>query len=202
MWRSTGRPGYQHVAMPYDQQDIIIRALREDDLAAALAIQVASYPSFLLEDHDAFASRLNVPTSCCLAAVRQGTLVAYLLAHGWVADSPPSVGTILDGRTAKSDVLFIHDLAVSSAGRNAGLGRKLLDRAFALAARDGLRCAQLIAVEGAATYWNRLGFAETRCSPSLLAKVAVYGPDARWMTRSIATIGGTAGFPEPHNEEI
>jgi hypothetical protein len=63
--------------------------------------------------------------SYCLAAVRGETLVAYLLAHGWASQSPPPVGTILDSdRQSASEVLFIHDVAVSTAGRGMGLGRK------------------------------------------------------------------------------
>lgn len=111
-------------------------------------------------------------------------LIAYLLAHGWRSQAPPPVGAILAQQGA-SEVLFIHDLAVSAAGRGSGIGRRLVDRAFKLAARDGLTRAELIAVEGAASYWRGLGFIETKAPPALAAKVAYYGPEARWMTRSI-----------------
>lgn len=161
-----------------------LRALTRADLPAALAIQSLSYPAFLQEDEPAFASRLDVPASYCLAAERDGSLAGYLLAHGWPAASPPPVGQRLDPETP-SEVLFIHDLAISPAGRGAGVGRALVDRAFALAALDGLSRAELIAVEGAADYWRGLGFAEAETSPALAAKVAGYGPKARWMTKRI-----------------
>jgi GNAT superfamily N-acetyltransferase len=154
------------------------------DLPAALAIQAEVYPAFLCEDEDAFASRLSLAASYCLAATRGGELVAYLLAHGWPHQAPPPVGAILAPRAA-SEVLYIHDLAVSSAGRGSGIGRRLVARAFELAASDGLASAELIAVEGAAGYWRTLGFAEAPVSAGLAAKVAGYGPEARWMTRAI-----------------
>lgn len=139
---------------------------------------------FLLEDAEAFASRLAVPADYCLAAVQGGVLVGYLLAHGWRSEAPPAVGTVL-GRNVTSEILYIHDLAVSSAAKGWSVGRTLIDHAFDLAARDGLSVAELIAVEGAARYWSGLGFAESIPSAALAAKVAGYGESARWMTRAI-----------------
>lgn len=165
--------------------DINIRRLEPGDLPAALAIQAACYPAFLREDAAAFASRLTVPASYCLAAERGGRLVGYLLAHGWASGSPPSIGTILD-TDAIDDILYIHDLAIAPDATGLALGQRLLDRAFAAAHRNGYRSAELIAVEGAAGYWRRQGFIEVAPDPSLAAKVAAYGADARWMMRPIA----------------
>lgn len=162
-----------------------IRRFEPRDLPSALAIQVANYPAFLCEDEVSFASRLDVAAPYCFAAEREGELVGYLLAHGWASHAPPSIGTVLD-KTVAGDVLFIHDLAVAAAGQGTGLGRKLVDHACSLAMADGLRSAELIAVEGAAPYWRGLGFVETSASPELTAKVAAYGAEARWMTRALS----------------
>lgn len=168
--------------MATSRAEILIRRLVLDDLPSALSIQAANYPPFLQEGTEAFASRLAVPASYCLAAVREESLIAYLLAHGWPAQEPPPVGAVL--RTdAAGEVLYIHDLAVSAEGRGAGLGRRLFDHAFELAGRNGIRSAELIAVEGAAGYWSALGFAEGAPPPDLAAKVSAYGARARWMTR-------------------
>lgn len=174
--------------MSSESSVIIVRPLRPSDLPAALALQSQTYPSFLLEDEAAFASRLRVAAPYCLAATRGEALIGYLLAHGWPSQAPPPVGSVL-APDAPSEVLFLHDLAVSAAGRGEGVGRKLVARAFELAARDGLRIAELIAVEGAASYWRTLGFVETFAPPGLAAKVAGYGPEARWMTRQIGAQG-------------
>lgn len=85
-------------------------------------------------------------------------------------------------------MLYLHDLAVAPAGRGAGIGRALVARAFELAARAGLPEAQLIAVEGADRWWAGLGFREPPIPPDLAAKVAAYGPRARWMTRPIGPL--------------
>lgn len=168
---------------------IAIRPLTAADLPQALAIQSLAYPAFLREDAAAFASRLTLRQSYCLAATRAEargeTLIAYLLAHGWPSGSPPAIGMILS-EPDRCTVLFIHDLAVAPGGRGTAIGKRLIDVATVAAARQGLARAELIAVEGAAPYWQRLGFAEETISPALAAKVAAYGPAARWMTRPIA----------------
>lgn len=102
--------------MPSTQSAISVRSLEPLDLPAALAIQSQAYPEFLRENRAAFASRLEFPTSYCFAATRHGSVVAYLLAHGWRAESPPPVGVALSSDTTV-EVLSVHDLAVSSLER-------------------------------------------------------------------------------------
>jgi predicted N-acetyltransferase YhbS len=88
---------------------------------------------------------------------------------------------VLQAKTV-SDVLFIHDLAVSPAGRGWRLGETLVACVLAAATRDGLKHAELIAVAGAASYGRTLGFAEAAASADLARKVSAYGPDAKWMS--------------------
>lgn len=172
------------MAMLRENPSIAIQALGRRDLPAALDIQAQTYPAFLVEEADAFRSRIDLSASYCLAAKHGGDLLGYVLAHGWRSQSPPSVGTVLaDG--VPGEVLFIHDLAVAPARHGLGVGHRLIARAFELAFQDGLRRAELIAVEGAADYWRRLGFVEEAVSGELRAKVGTYGPLARWMTRQI-----------------
>ena len=172
--------------MPLESAAVIVRPLEHTDLPAALAIQSQSYPAFLREDEAAFASRLSLSASHCLAATRDGVLIGYLLAYGWPSEGPSPIGTIL-ATDGASEVLFVHDLASLPEAQGSGVGRTLAMRAFELAALNGLGEAQLIAVEGAASYWRRLGFAEAATSDKLAAAIAQYGSDARWMTREIVS---------------
>ncbi|QNE32537.1 GNAT family N-acetyltransferase [Sphingomonas sp. NBWT7] len=165
-------------------RSIDIRPLAATDLGAAVAIQDATYPAFLREPATAFASRLALGASYCFAAHIDGVLAGYLLAHGWQREAPPPIGAALIDDGAR-DVLFIHDLAVASAGRGTGIGRALVAQGITAAAVDGITAAELIAVEGASAFWAMLGFAQAPTSPALAAKVADYGPHARWMTRAI-----------------
>ncbi|ONF97333.1 Acetyltransferase (GNAT) family protein [Sphingomonas jeddahensis] len=170
--------------MTIDRAGTAIRPLERHHLSAALEIQALAYPAALLEHERAFASRITLAGSCCLAATRDGVLIAYLLAHAWPSRAPPSIGNVLADPVV-GEVLFIHDLAVSLTGRGTGVGRQLVLRAFDLAARDGLERAELIAVEGAAGYWQRLGFTSPEVPAESAGKVAAYGAAARWMERDI-----------------
>lgn len=170
--------------MSRDNPDISIKALGRRDLPVALNIQTEAYPPFLVEEEGVFLSRISLAASYCLAAKHGEELLGYLIAHGWKRQSPPPLGTLLaDG--VPSEVLFIHDLAVSSSSRGLRVGQRLVKRAFELAAQDGLRSVELIAVEGAADYWRLLGFGEGAVSGELLEKLRTYGALARWMTREI-----------------
>lgn len=82
-------------------------------------------------------------------------------------------------------MLFLHDLALSPAARGLRVGERLVVAALEAARRDGLAEAELIAVEGAADYWRRVGFMEATMTPALATKVAGYGDAARWMTRRL-----------------
>ncbi|MBB5698165.1 putative N-acetyltransferase YhbS [Sphingomonas yantingensis] len=83
-------------------------------------------------------------------------------------------------------MLFLHDLALAPAARGLRVGERLVAAALEAARRDGLTEAELIAVEGAAGYWQLLGFVEATTTPALSAKVAGYGKAARWMRRPLA----------------
>ncbi|WP_340589353.1 GNAT family N-acetyltransferase [Erythrobacter alti] len=156
--------------------------MQRSDIAGALAIQAASYPATLQEDAAAFSSRIDLPNSYCVIARSGEELLAYLLAHGWTGNSPPPLGAQI-AQPAEIDTLYLHDLAVAPAGRGSDLGRKLVEHALALAAQDGLHRAELIAVFDAWRYWETLDFSLTAATPAIAAKLAGYGPDARWMTR-------------------
>lgn len=163
---------------------ICIEPLGLQDLAAALNLQQQAYPPFLVEKEAAIISRISLTASYCLVAKHKESLLGYLLAHGWTQQSPPSLGSVLVDNPF-IEVLFIHDLAVSSASRGLGVGQKLILRAFELAAQDGLLSAELIAVGGAADYWRRLGFIKGTLPEELSDKLATYGTHACWMARDI-----------------
>lgn len=170
--------------MSHQDPVISIEALAPQDIPAALRVQAETYPAFLREDEGVFLNRINLQASYCLAAKQGGALLGYLLAYGWSRQSPPPLGELV-ADDVPGEILFIHDLAVSPARRGLRVAQRLVGRAFELAARDGLCSVELIAVEGAADYWRRLGFVEGAVSGKLLEKLGTFGADARWMTREI-----------------
>lgn len=163
----------------------VIRTLLVADLPGVVGIQAASYPLSLREGRDALASRITLPSSYCLAATWGGVLQGYLLAHGWTSESPPAFGSALASEGIGSEVLYIHDLAVAASGGGVRLGRELVARAVASSRSQGLRRAELIAVDGAVGYWLKAGFTKSPAPPNVARKLPSYGPRSSWMTMEL-----------------
>lgn len=162
-----------------DGAQVQIAPMEPGDIAEALAIQSQAYPASLQEDAAVFAARLALSPSFCFTARRAGAMVGYLIAHGWERANPPAIGALADPAGA-SEVLYIHDLAIAPDARGLRLGERLVSHAFEAARATGLGEVELVAVEGAYSFWHRLGFREGH-SPAIAAKLAPYGADARWM---------------------
>ncbi|WP_332770953.1 GNAT family N-acetyltransferase [Phenylobacterium sp.] len=160
-----------------------LRPLSAADIPACAALQNAAYLPLYREPAEILASRLTVAPTCCWGAFGgDGGLTAYILSHPWPAAAPPAIGTAL-GAPPPGDNWFIHDLAIGEAARGLGLGRALVRMAADAALALGLVRGDLIAVQGAGGFWARMGYADPPHLPAALAaKVAAYGPDARYMT--------------------
>lgn len=165
-----------------------LRPLKPVDLAAAVALQNAVYMPLYCEPAEILGSRLEIAPTCCWGAFEDDRLLAYILSHPWPAAVPPAIGTTL-GAPPPGDNWFIHDLAIGEAARGLGLGRALVRRAADAAVALGLVRGDLIAVQGAGGFWARMGYADPPDLPAALAaKVAGYGPDARYMTVRLADL--------------
>lgn len=159
-----------------------LRPLTHADLSAAVEIQNAVYLPLYRESAPILGSRITTAPTCCWGAFEDDNLAAYILSHPWPAGSPPAIGETLTAGP-RGDNWFIHDLAISPKARGLGLGRALVARGARSARELGLIRADLIAVQGAANFWGRFGFAPPEhMPPGVAAKVAAYGPDAHYLT--------------------
>ncbi|AQV95847.1 GNAT family N-acetyltransferase [Cupriavidus necator] len=173
-----------------------VRPMVPADLPAVLAVQASCYTEVLLEGQAALASRLALSPATCWVADdpgQRGALAAYLFTHAWPdASLPPLDGLLDDGwrHAAPPDTLtwFVHDMAVAPAGRGAGLAPRLYAAAQAAARAAGLRQSRLIAVQSAASWWRRLGYAPVAVETAAMhaAKLAGYGASAVLMERTLA----------------
>lgn len=166
----------------------LIRPLAAADLTAAAAIQNEVYLPLYREAADILGSRILVAPGFCWGAFEGEALIAYILSHPWPAGSPPAIGIHLP-TPPEGDNWFIHDLAIAPQARGSGLGRVLAGRAAQAAKDAGLTRGDLVAVQGASSFWSRLGYAApTEIPEALASKVAAYGDDARYMTARLSEL--------------
>lgn len=106
-----------------------------------------------------------------------------LLTHSWQRNASTPLGMQLaDVRAA--EILFIHDPMVATADQGLGVGRRLIENAFDLAARDGMRSVELIAVEGAAGFVRPWALPRSMLRLKSSPNQQDYQRGARWMGRA------------------
>ncbi|WP_312160518.1 GNAT family N-acetyltransferase [Phenylobacterium sp.] len=165
-----------------------LRRLAAADMPAVAALQLVAFAPLFHEPEEILASRLVVAPTLCWGAFQGEGLLAYILSHPWPAASPPPIGTRL-APPPPTDNWFVHDLAIGPAARGLGLGRALVGAAAGAALDFGLSRGDLVAVQGAWRFWEKLGYAAQADLPEpLRAKVAGYGEDARYMTADLAAL--------------
>lgn len=158
------------------------RAMTERDLDGVVAVARVAFPDHF-EDRDCFAERLALyPLGCRVLADDRDRVVGYGIAYPWVAGSMPPLNARIGALPDAATLIYLHDLALSpnarGSGATGGFVAWLVDHA-----RDaGWPRIALVAVNDAAPFWARQGFAEID-SPELRAKLATYGGDARYMVR-------------------
>ncbi|MGO4764617.1 GNAT family N-acetyltransferase [Cupriavidus sp. 2KB_3] len=170
--------------------EIVLRRMLAADLPAVLAVQAQCYASTLIESADALASRLTLsPETCWVAALPESRLAAYLFTHAWPeATLPPLDGVLArDWPPTTPLTWFVHDMAVAPAGQGAGLAARLYTAAEQSARTLGLTSSRLIAVQSAATWWRRIGYAPLSAMEVVphRAKLAAYGDDSILMERKL-----------------
>ena len=161
------------------------RPMRPDDVAGVIEVARLSFPDHF-EDQACFENRLALyPRGCfVLTEGAQGPVRGYLIAYPWRAGSAPALNTVIEGLPADADLIYLHDLALHPQARGGGATAAVVDRLVEQAIEDGWPAVALVAVNDAAGFWARHGFAP-QDPPGMAAKLASYGPDARYMVRPL-----------------
>jgi GNAT superfamily N-acetyltransferase len=158
------------------------RAMQESDLPAVTAIAAEVHPDYP-ESPAVFAERLRLFAQGCLVAVDvNGTALGYAIAHPAVLGQPPALNSLLHDLSSQADCLYLHDVALTAATRQSGLGGALVEYIRELAIAHGFACAALMAVNNSAAYWQRRGFMPYQDANATLAKkIASYDSDAQYL---------------------
>jgi len=156
----------------------------EHDLDGVVTVARVAFPDHF-EDRACFAERLALyPAGCRVLADPAGRVLGYGIAYPWVRDAMPPLGALIGALPDSRELIYLHDLALLPDARGTGAAgdyiRWLVDHARAA----GWPRIALVAVNDAAAFWQRHGFAAID-SPDLRAKLASYGADARYMVRPL-----------------
>jgi GNAT superfamily N-acetyltransferase len=184
--------------------------LRAEDLDEVLAVQRSAYVDALLEGKATFAAMLQACPTGCFALRAGGRLLAYFFTHpGRRAQLPPALdsGEHDAAGAAPADLYYLHDLAVHAEARRGGAGTRLLLCALAAARSAGFDTLAPTAVQDAAPFWARFGFAAV--APAALdagarARLATYATHPVVMTAPRAAVAAAVapraaalGLPVP-----
>lgn len=160
------------------------RPMGAADLDAVVDIAAIGFPDHF-EGRDCFENRLALnPDGCFVLADGDGESRGYLVAYPWRAEAAPALNTLIEAIPADASVMYLHDLALHPAVRGGGWSREVVERLADQARAAGWPALALVAVNDAASFWERCGFTGVD-SPALAVRLASYGPDARYMIRKL-----------------
>jgi ribosomal protein S18 acetylase RimI-like enzyme len=165
--------------------NIVIRAMRDADIPAILAIQAQTYPAMLHERGAAYAEkRALFPAGCFIGWVGREP-AAYLISHPWTQAVPVELDAPLGALPAEPDCYYLHDLAVAPRFQRRGIGPAMTAAARRVADDMGLTTIILVALQGARTFWATLGFEPVETlSADMAAALRGYGDAACLMRLS------------------
>lgn len=164
--------------------DLAWRPMTPDDLDAVCAVAAVAFPHHP-EDRAVFAERLSLhPAGCFALAPPKGAAVGYLVAYPYALDAVPPLNAVLGSLPPEAATMYLHDLALAPSARGRGLTGGVVERLASDARGRGFRAVALVAVNDAVGFWRRHGFT-VRETPELAARLAGYGPDARYMVRRL-----------------
>ena len=158
------------------------RNIIESDWPTILRIQSEVYYDFAPESEAVMRSKaIRGPGTCIVAVDQQHEIVAYCLAHPYPPDRAAVLGTADAGDLEPSDNLYLHDLAVQKASTGRGVAQALFNHLTTVAQARGYQTMTLVAVQQAADFWKKMGFA----SSTQATINNSYTGDATFMIKSI-----------------
>lgn len=168
-------------------QTLAWRSMTDADLDRVAEVAVIAFPHHF-EGRDCFANRLDLyPQGCFVLAEGGRSPLGYLVAYPWRAETAPALNGLIDAIPQNAELMFLHDLALHPEARGRGATGVIVERLADQAWAAGWPAVALVAVNDAAGFWRRHGFA-VRESEAISRKLAGYGSDARYMIRPLEAL--------------
>lgn len=160
------------------------RAMTANDLAEVQRISDLIHPDYPERD-DVVAEKLMLsPSTHFMAVDESGVARGYAAAYPWITNDMPKLDTFIRKLPDKSEVLYIHDVALLPSARGGPLVPDLLKRLSKAARVQNLVGFTLAAMYGSETAWFRHGFWRVQAKGKLVDQLAPYGP-AVFMSRPL-----------------
>lgn len=159
---------------------MLLRAITPQDWDAILQIQAECYSQLDPEPLDVLQSKWQVSPQSCFVFEVNDAVVGYCLAHPWTVNMPPALYEPIT-HLPQADTLYLHDIAISAKSQGLGAGAKALTHLKLLADHFNLDSLSLVAVQGADSYWGKMGFKPQTINKSLDS----YTHDATYMIYNI-----------------
>ncbi|WP_159991858.1 GNAT family N-acetyltransferase [Pelistega ratti] len=165
---------------------MVIRPAILLDIPQILDLQRICYEVAFQEDSAAFSSKINQPDSLCWVVEKEGELLAYFMAIATNRERFPCLNTGQYDVLGHTDILYLHDMAISPQARGQGLLKQLLAKVWQQAEQLMLKEAFLIAVQGSSNMWASKGFIVVEAKQyGLEAQLRTYGEGAVLMYKKI-----------------
>ena len=154
------------------------------DLAAVQAIADRVHVAHP-ERAEVFAERLRLyPAGCFVLDDGGARALGYAISHPWQDGEVPALDTLIGALPQTPTAYYIHDIALLPAARRRGAARTMVARLMAQARNEGQSSIALVALDGTAPFWQRLGF-RARTTAGLAGRLRAYGGNAAYMTRAL-----------------
>jgi GNAT superfamily N-acetyltransferase len=160
---------------------LIWRPMTPEDLDGVCAVAAVAFPDHF-EERDCFADRLSLHPEGCRVLTNGREVLGYLIAYPSRRGAIPPLNSRMAALYPDADVLYLHDLALRPEARGGGHAQTAIETLINQAQGDGWPAIALVAVNDAEAFWARHGFVVDP-PPDARAKLAGYGPDARYMLR-------------------
>lgn len=134
-----------------------IKAINEETWSDIAKIQAEVYYQIEPESLEVLQSKWLRSPESCFVYEKSAKVLGYLLAHSWSREMPPKLYQPLPADTEGS-ILFLHDLAISSAATGEGLGKKMVSHLLKIAKRSGFQQLRLVSVQDSLGFWQKQGF--------------------------------------------
>lgn len=155
---------------------IMLRAITPSDWPDILAIQQQCYAELINESQAVLQCKQQLAANCCFVLLQTTKVQGYCFAHPWQLGQPPKLNQLITLPTQQNS-LYIHDMAVAKHAQGLGLASEALYHLRDLALQQQLSSLSLVAVNGAASYWQRFGFRRYPLANALSG----YGDSAEYM---------------------